>query len=398
MSRIVDHTEPSGSHSKLVTSILSQVGYDSDPRLKSEKIASGFADPYAHLWPIDSPLSLIKSAASIAIQADQMTPERHKRVSDALYKAAGMMGLEGPVAVIRSHVRAKLRGSVKSASATIYALPEIQRLPVSTADQTAASVAHFLKNRQNFSHGLRQKAAAALLDAADEQSVNIDASKRDKLEASAGRGIGHPAKLARAMADRAYRVIARCTRDGVSLYKAASVIARMNGDMAHLKQVATKAAAAMDLVDEKYDLRRHYGISLEFPDDAAFCTVYTKAASAASKLISINGCAYWKEDIARIPAENFDILDPEMPAKVASQDGRTSPEALAKFAGRGLARVLRGFGIQSADAAMMPRRLGSVSGFSDPGLEADANGWARIAAKYGGQPLQVGSGIAFSIA
>ena len=111
--RIIDQTEPTGAHDKLVTTVLADAGMvnsAADGAGVKEASFLAFADDYNRLWPISTLASLLKSAASIELQAPALTPERLARVRGTLDKQASLLDCHAQVAVVRDSARRMIGG------------------------------------------------------------------------------------------------------------------------------------------------------------------------------------------------------------------------------------------------------------------------------------------------
>jgi hypothetical protein len=364
----------------------------SDPEVEYRLAEPVYADAANKLWPIDSDLDMFKSAASIELQATHLLPQRLGRVREALNGRAMQFDVFAKVAAIQSHVRG-LMGIQKQASVT-YALPQVQRFPVSDAAQTRASAGYFGEVRGNYAHDLRKQAASGILDAALAHKVDIPSDLLSQLEASAGRGVADPIKLARALAYRGHLVVQKHPGEGVALYKAACSVAKAaDAPMEQLQDIAIKSAAAMDDMDCRLGLNVKWGKELDFPEDAAFCLTVTKCASALSQMVMIGGDTYWRTDVAAVPAETFNVITAGLSEKVASADGKTDPDKLVKFASDAVfSRVLNGFGLKSvANAGSAHKPTGWLQ------YDDEISGWERIASQHGARITQFGNTMYFPL-
>jgi hypothetical protein len=355
---------------------------DADRPLGSKIAAKCFADKIFKLWPIDSDADIFKSAASIELQSHSMMPGRIERVRNTLNERAMLFGCFSKVATIREFVQSQI-GPTKQAASVVYALPDIHRFPISDANQVLESAEYFTNVRCNYSYELRKQAAAGILDAATKFSVVLDDKSADQLEASAGRGIGNPIKIARALAFRGRKALATSTYAGLSLLKSAVAVIKNsdNYDVAGLMDLATKSAAAMDQVDVQFGFDKLYGYNMEFPEDAAFFMTAVKAANTKNKMVVVGNEVYWRHDIEKISPKAFNVISDGMSEKIASGD-KTDPDKLSKLAysDQTFNRVLHGFGLRNvSNPPVETDRTG------DAGKDLDVRTWERIAAENGGK-------------
>ena len=399
MNTLYDQTEKSGAHRLLVTSLLERRG---QVKSASEKpfevdgnVVPRFADKVANMWPLISANAIIESAASIELQRHDIPDLKYARLMEEVHKAASLFQCLADVADARHAVDEETRyatDTVKQAGPQ-WALPETGEFPIQNKDATENSIEVFCIKRAAYPYPWRVKAASALLDAADRQGATVLFECRNMLDASAGNGFGLPIPVAREIAHRASKIAHRDPGLAVQMYEHAVDLAGSKiNDPEELRKTMKSACSAMDMIDDKFDLRGDYGRELSFPEDVAFHTTTTKIAAAQDVFINIGDYVYLKSEVATVKAAAFRVVSPEFAAEI-SNGQFVDPDKLsehAKIASPSvLSRVMHGFGVKPVQAT--EHNQASI-------IPCDEmSRWANIAGEMGSDLKDhMGDGVSFT--
>jgi hypothetical protein len=354
--RLTDTNEATTAHNTLVVGIVerhSPVRFDNTKlAAETQEASTHYADAIASLWPLNTPVETIKSAASIELQRDQLTETRYARVTAALIKRATVLCVAGQVHMAREAVKTEM-STCKSAAAgptvATYALPVYNELPLHTEKYASESIQSFCQNRERFTYEMRKEAATSLLAAADLFRIDLSETETDTLQRSAGQGYGHVNNISDQLGLRSLKI---ARQNAVYARNLADLADEIGGSEAHAltlsDEALVKLAVTIDYADKTYGIT--HGEEFKIAEDVVFEYTHRVMTKAAEGVVPIGGYRYRREDLQRLPSDALGFVKLSTTRTRLMEPVVDQVLAAVKTAGADVVnRVLHNFHIQPMD-------------------------------------------------
>lgn len=245
-----------------------------------------FADPQGRRFPFHTPAATWRSA--MATREHLNGADYH----DALRKAAAIHGIDAAV----EEVLSPTGQMIKYAYEAVDDKGQLhQHLPLRNGTEVQKAAEWVDHYRPEVRLGVRQKIAAAILDAALHFSAELEPTTKHELLKQAGRGECTLDSLKQALLSRA-NILGDSVPETAQLRKMAAA-AKDRGQ----REVRQKLAAMLDQLDRDYHLTPYYKQGLRTPEEALFgITNVTLKKAEASEVLLVTGAVYSKQALERV--------------------------------------------------------------------------------------------------
>jgi hypothetical protein len=229
-------------------------------------------------------------------------------------------------ALIRNVKEAASRGPSDSDFALIIDYGDgrvVKSLPIGDADQVQKSAADLYAGRSEMPLEWREKAAAAILQRANEYGVSVP----DYVEKAAGQGVAAPAALGGSLRVRAHQIQVPEIRE--RLKKLAAVLLESKENFIYGEPLK-KLAHLIDGCDRAGRIHGQYTRGLSTPEELCYGITLTKVAEVVDGTIHLtNGKLLNKEALSGLNSDTFDLLGDDFVKEIDNGAGKVDIEKAA---------------------------------------------------------------------
>lgn len=302
---------------------------------------------YAHgegrIYPLHTPAATWMSAAYFADKQASIEKGLADRIRNNIVKSARFFGIEAEVGSVfakRDAMEKQAEERLSDADfayvwATADGAVTHRHYPLRNAEEVKEAAAYVRRYRDNFSLAECRSMASKIRTKAASFSVTLPRQDEDFLLKVSGEGLAPTKHIVDQLQKRAILVKQQHPADASSLFKLAETIKDVASvDVSAVHELAEKMASTMDEDDTRLNLRRHYGIGLDRPEDVFFTVTATKAAAfEQSHVVTATGNAYSLDDLeSKLTFENVsDYLGEEFADALTSVKCAVRTERVAEL-------------------------------------------------------------------